>query len=546
MKKNNIITSVFTLLMVGIVSFIFSCVDNEELSVYEYPEPTVEGVSPTVGVPGTQVTITGSDFGNYKGAVTVFFNEVATSQDDIVSVADNQIVTIVPAGASTGVVMVKVWTHTKPIATEFTVLPSAKFTSLEPVSGAPGDEVTITGENFGTDANQVSVFFKDNVTANVVSVSDTEIKVTVPDDGITGPITVEIGDQSFETTEFAYPLIGLDFLFDVDGDAEGWVTTNNSTNEVSGGSMNVSFDMTASQRRADFRLEGGVTVNVGGFPYLAIKLNKPSTGNFTLDTNFGSYKNGGNNWEGIIHGDIYYYDLRNTFGASNQLSLTEDTEFTTFQFKIADIVSDETGYSVDWVKSFPSLEELQAFTALEPGHYIHEFANDRLVTPAEKDIWIGRLNDPATTTIIEDGYLKVTFGSPSDGSTKVRADMNYSHGGEWGNIGSGISQDPWVYDPAYPIYAIKIHFVNPDGTLGGARPGTGTVRYDRLGNFNDDYIGDNVLWVDGRNTYPDPHTEGSWWAIVIADILSPETGYWVDWHRTFKSTEELEAFLASN
>lgn len=538
MKKNKIIFSVFTWFAFGVLSLIVGCVNNDPLEVYQYPEPTLEGYSPTEGVSGTEVTITGADFGTYKNAVSVFFNGVETPQDDILSVTDNQIVTKVPTGALSGEVIVKVWTHNKSLGT-FNVLPSATYGSISPLSGMPGDEVTITGENFGNDASAVTVTFKGDVEAQIVSVSNTKIKVIVPDEGITGAISVQIGIQSFETDSFAYPLIGLDFMFDVDSDTEGWEAGNNSTYNVSNGSFNVMFDMSAAKRRADFKLPGGAKVNVGGFPILAIKLNKPQSGNFILDTNFGQYKNGTNNWEGIINGDVYYYDLRNTFGSGNTLSLTEDTEFSTFQFKIADIITDETGYSVDWVRSFESLESLREYTALPYGKFSFHFDE----TP-ESNYWVGMQN---AVNVVENGKLKVTFDPVQfTGTNKRRSDLNYVEGGSF----PGTSPNgKWHYSTEYPILAFKIAFI---GT-GAAKPETGNIKLDRfMGAANNaylsDFLADNVIYYDcsieGGFTVSQDLAS---FTLKIADITSAgETGYEIDWIQSFKTVAELQSYIDSH
>ena len=103
----------------------------------------------------------------------------------------------------------------KPDDTEEPVEPPVEstdpaLTAFTPLSGSNGAEVTLTGKNFGTDASAVKVYFIDTdlqteKEATVVSVSDEEIKVTVP----AGPgeeckIKVVIGE-----TELVY-----DTLFD--------------------------------------------------------------------------------------------------------------------------------------------------------------------------------------------------------------------------------------------------------------------------------------------------------------------------------------------
>lgn len=536
-----------TIYMLPVLLFgllIVSCSDMEkdfEADLVEYPPITVDGFSPQSGRPGSPVSITGTNFGEYSDAATVMFNGVEVT--NFVSYSDTVIVVSVPQDAGTGPITVNIWTHSVTTESDFDYLPGATISGISPAEAAVGDQITIQGENFGTDPEAVTVYFSGEVEATIESITETEIVVTVPEGGLRGPITVEIGSQTLSTPVFSYPFVGLDFDFNTDGDSEGWTTSHNSTFEVSGGTMNVFYDMTASKRRADFSLEGGAEVHAGLYPIVAIRMiNKPSTGNFIFDTNLGRYKDGSNNWDGVLVGDVYYYDLRNTFGSGATISQTEPTQLTTFQWKVADITSDETGYQVDWVKSFESVEKLEEYVAPPEGKYIFEFnGTPRTVTTDIMDDWIGR---QGATTVIEDGYSKVTFDPAQfEGDSKRRSDFTWAMGGTWGD-NPDLDKAPWVVSPDYPIYAIKIHFVQADGSLGGPRPAEGKIFYDRLGEFNDDYASQNVLWLDAREAGYTERTEiDAWWSIKIPDIVSDEQGYWVDWHRTFSSVEELEAFI---
>lgn len=158
----------------------------------------------------------------------------------------------------------------------------------------------------------------------------------------------------------------LSYHFNTDGNAESWITpTAGATATVSGGAMTITPGLQGSgpARRGDLQHSGGETLHAGDYPILAIRFNKPATCNVTLDTNLGKYKNFQNNWDGVINGNIYYYDLRNTFGTANVLSTTAGTTLTTFQFKIADITSAEANYSIDWVATFPDKTALDAYVA---------------------------------------------------------------------------------------------------------------------------------------------------------------------------------------
>ncbi|MFI1743267.1 DUF4979 domain-containing protein [Thalassobellus sediminis] len=542
MKKNRIITNIFTLLAFGFITFFVGCVDNDELSVYQYPEPIITDFSPTSGQPGQKITINGTDFGTFNKAVTVFFGEVATNAEEIVSLTNNQIVVRVPSGVSAGEtpITVKVWTYNKLTETNFNVLPGAKANSLSVSEGNAGDQISIIGENFGNDPNALTIEFAGGITADIISINDSEIVVTVPEGGQTGAVNILFDDIVITGPVFTYPFVGLDFQFNTDNDAEGWIINSqgNGSFEVSGGQYNVTFDQTQSKRRADFRLDGGADVHAGKFPIIAIKINKPSSGNFILDTNLGKYKNGSNNWDGVLQGDIYYYDIRNTFGSGAELSQTEGTSLTTFQWKIADITTDEVGYSVDWVRSFESLEKLMEYTVLPYGKFIYEFDD-----PNATDYWVGQQN---ATNVVEDSKLKVTFEALQFDGTKRRSDLKFI---EDGIFPEGSPTGKWHYSTEFPILAFKLAFT---GT-GAPVPGSGNIKLDRFNGAQNnayltDFVDDNVIYydcsIDGGFTQDGDLAS---FQLKIADITSTEeTGYEVFWISSFRNVDELAAYIATH
>ncbi len=76
------------------------------------------------------------------------------------------------------------------------------ISSFSPESGDPGTIVTITGENFSTTASENVVSFN-NVTAEVVEATDTELKVVVPEAATDGKITVTVNENTAASeTEF--------------------------------------------------------------------------------------------------------------------------------------------------------------------------------------------------------------------------------------------------------------------------------------------------------------------------------------------------------
>ena len=147
------------------------------------PPPTITSLSPTIGLVGTSVVISGANFGASQGTSTVTFNGTASTPT---SWSATSIAVSVPTAASTGNVVVTVGgvaTNGAP----FTVIPS--ITSLNPSSGPGTISVTITGNGFGAAQGGSSVTFG-GIAATPISWSNTSIVVPVPNNGTAGTVTV--------------------------------------------------------------------------------------------------------------------------------------------------------------------------------------------------------------------------------------------------------------------------------------------------------------------------------------------------------------------
>jgi hypothetical protein len=143
--------------------------------------PTIAGFSPTSGLVGASVTITGT---NFTGATGVKFNGTTAT----FSVMDaSHIAATVPSGATTGAISVTTAGGTATSASSFTVTAAAPtIASFSPTSGPVGTSVTITGSNFiGTNG------VKFGGTTAAFGVADaSHIIATVPNGAATGPISV--------------------------------------------------------------------------------------------------------------------------------------------------------------------------------------------------------------------------------------------------------------------------------------------------------------------------------------------------------------------
>lgn len=156
--------------------------------------PVINSLSPAAGPTETIVTISGARFGSTQGTSTVTFNGVIATPS---SWSDTEIIVPVPAGASTGHVVVSVGGESSN-SVVFTVHP--QITSISPTSGSVGTSVTITGSGFGATQGSSTVTFN-GVTSAPTSWSNTTITTSVPTSATTGTVIVTVnGMPSNELT----------------------------------------------------------------------------------------------------------------------------------------------------------------------------------------------------------------------------------------------------------------------------------------------------------------------------------------------------------
>lgn len=181
---DNVLNKIF---LGAILVFLFmSCSSkdsNENVSSY-----VINEFSPSQAFSGDVVTINGSGFDE---DVEIYFNE--SKVVDYVSRSANQIVVTVPANASTGRLCVLGkggYYFSKNI---FTYIPGAEITSITPLSGAPGDQISILGVNFhSVPMEDLKVYFN-GTEGKVVTYSSTRIDAIIPEGATTGPIQIVFG-----------------------------------------------------------------------------------------------------------------------------------------------------------------------------------------------------------------------------------------------------------------------------------------------------------------------------------------------------------------
>ena len=149
--------------------------------------PSLTSINPTSGVPGTQVTLTGTGFGAVRGTGSVWLgNKLAGS---IVSWSNTQIVATVATNVASGSASVQqAGTWSNSIA--FTII-SPTISGISPSTARAGDSITITGTNFGATQGSGSVWLGSKLAGSIVSWSDTQIVATVASGATSGNAQVQ-------------------------------------------------------------------------------------------------------------------------------------------------------------------------------------------------------------------------------------------------------------------------------------------------------------------------------------------------------------------
>lgn len=155
--------------------------------------PRIDNINPARGPAGTEVTITGSNFGVTRVTSRVTFSNLVDATA-YATWSNGQIVCEVPNGAQSGNVVVIVGGETSNGAwfTVETPPPPAPpvISSIDPTSGTIGSTVTITGSNFGASRDTSVVIFGDTISDSYASWSNSQIICAVPDGAESGNVMV--------------------------------------------------------------------------------------------------------------------------------------------------------------------------------------------------------------------------------------------------------------------------------------------------------------------------------------------------------------------
>ncbi|TXN38356.1 hypothetical protein FVB32_08695 [Flagellimonas hymeniacidonis] len=226
----------FTLLVM-LVAFV-GCSDDDSDPLTAF---NVTAVTPSSGTVGTEITITGSDFPSDATAINLTFGGVAAT---ISSATSTQIVTEVPAGATSGEVSIVANGFTKAAPSSFTVLSNLVAETMSnlaaPQTGGQGEPVGGPFAKFSFETGAIT----DSETDWDIAFRGTSIAIN--GGAVTGttdePARNGSGGAAIENGIFSEvtSAVGLSFAEDADGafaipggSDNGWYNYNPSTFTIS-------------------------------------------------------------------------------------------------------------------------------------------------------------------------------------------------------------------------------------------------------------------------------------------------------------------------
>jgi len=169
---------------------------------------SLSGFTPTAGPIGTPVTITGSGFASTPTGNAVTFNGVMAA---VTSTTTTTLTVLVPAGATTGPVVVTVAGNSAASAEEFAVASAGVPTigGFTPGAGSAGTSVSVVGTNFNPAPGATSV--KVNQSAATVSeVTPTQLAFAVPPATGSGKLRVATAaGAAVSAVDFVVPPAGV-------------------------------------------------------------------------------------------------------------------------------------------------------------------------------------------------------------------------------------------------------------------------------------------------------------------------------------------------
>ena len=222
--------------------------------------PNITSLSQNTGGAGTQITITGTNFGASQGTSTVTFG--GTAATTFASWTSTSIGVTVPAGANTGNVVVTVGALSSN-GVSFTVVTPPNISGLSAPSGVIGTSLTISGTGFGSGQGTSTVTFGGTAATTFSSWTSTNIGVTVPAGALTGNVVVTVSGVTSNGVAFTVAP-NISNLSQTSGTVGTSITITGTGFGTSQGSSTVTFGGTAATTFSGWTPTSiGVTVPAG-------------------------------------------------------------------------------------------------------------------------------------------------------------------------------------------------------------------------------------------------------------------------------------------
>jgi RHS repeat-associated protein len=190
-SNTQIVAVVPTTITTGPVVVTVNSVASNSNVVFTAYNPVINSVTPPAAPVAGQITLSGYGFGAIQGSSTVQINGLAAYA---MTWSNTSVLVSVPQHATSGPVTLTV-NGVASNGVSFTVLETPTITGVSPSSGPLSSSVTISGTGFGPSQSNSTLTFN-STTATVTSWSDTSITTTVPTGASTGPVTVEVANDT--------------------------------------------------------------------------------------------------------------------------------------------------------------------------------------------------------------------------------------------------------------------------------------------------------------------------------------------------------------
>ncbi|MBT2559430.1 IPT/TIG domain-containing protein [Hymenobacter sp. ISL-91] len=153
-----------------------------------FQAPTLTGVAPGEGQPGTQVTLTGTHFSAFTAQDTVAFNGVAAR---VLQASPSSLRVEVPAGATLGRISIRTLGGQVVSSAPFMVWYPPAISIAQPGRVRTGATVALMGAHFAEATSRNVVTFAGGQAGQVLQASATSLVVRVPPGAQSGPVRVQ-------------------------------------------------------------------------------------------------------------------------------------------------------------------------------------------------------------------------------------------------------------------------------------------------------------------------------------------------------------------